>query len=448
MSIEQLVLEAKRAGLSDAEIGRRFGLSLRRIERIVTESVGVNVSDLSCRRRIRRWEPADFHMEDTTVWSFPQRGDWATHNARYRGNWSPFIPRNLILRYTLPGDLVLDPFSGGGTTAIEAKLLGRRCIALDINPAAVQLTLENLQFTPPANLFDETVIHEPQVSVGDARCMDIPNDSVDLVCAHPPYADIIRYTSDIEGDLSHLEYHSFLREMQSVAGECYRVLKPGGKCAVLIGDMRRNRRVLPLGFDLISVFLNAGFVLSELVIKRQHHCKTTGFWTKRSVEHNFLLLAHEYLPVFEKPVGNRPKDEITMDGVPTNEIPMRFSPRVLSGAVNDELLQTTSVWMAQGCVEDMVTTNLKLRYGIDRIININDVGLQDLTDGVCRDGYTAFEVSDIRRDTLFPTALAVIDRMRSCEGSVLKEIVVVVTDAEDGDGTGLRPSHRYLLIYE
>ena len=50
-------------------------------------------------KKIKKWEPEDFELEMTTHWSFPKRGDWATHDAKWRGNWSPYIPRNIILRY-------------------------------------------------------------------------------------------------------------------------------------------------------------------------------------------------------------------------------------------------------------------------------------------------------------------------------------------------------------
>ncbi len=79
------------------------------------------------------WEPKDFKEETTTIWSFPQRGSWATHRNSYRGNWSPYVPRNLILRYTKPGDWVLDQFMGSGTTLVEAKLLNRNAVGIDIN---------------------------------------------------------------------------------------------------------------------------------------------------------------------------------------------------------------------------------------------------------------------------------------------------------------------------
>ena len=51
-------------------------------------------------KKIKKWEPDEFELEMTTHWSFPKRGDWATHDAKWRGNWSPYIPRNLMLRYS------------------------------------------------------------------------------------------------------------------------------------------------------------------------------------------------------------------------------------------------------------------------------------------------------------------------------------------------------------
>lgn len=82
----------------------------------------------------------------TTHWSFPKRGDWATHDAKWRGNWSPYIPRNIILRYSQEGDLVLDQFAGGGTTLVEAKLLNRDIIGIDINDVALERCREKTDF--------------------------------------------------------------------------------------------------------------------------------------------------------------------------------------------------------------------------------------------------------------------------------------------------------------
>lgn len=66
----------------------------------------------------------------------PVRG--ATHQFyRYPARFSPQFARAVIEAFTEPGDLVLDPFIGGGTTAVEALRAGRRCIGSDINELAL-----------------------------------------------------------------------------------------------------------------------------------------------------------------------------------------------------------------------------------------------------------------------------------------------------------------------
>jgi adenine specific DNA methylase Mod len=201
--LQEAILQEKVRGTPDLEIGQKYGVTFRYIERLITRSQGLNISVLGVSKKIKTLYPKDFKEEQTTVWSFKQRGNWATHSGEYRGNWSPYIPRNVILKYSKPGDVVLDYFVGGGTTAVEAKLLGRRCIARDINPACVGLTLENLDFRLPETFLGELSPCEPEVSVGDARDLsDLSNNSIDFICAHPPYAGIINCSSNVEGDLA------------------------------------------------------------------------------------------------------------------------------------------------------------------------------------------------------------------------------------------------------
>lgn len=245
-------------------------------------------------KKITKWEPDNFEMETNTVWSFPNRGKWATHDAKYRGNWSPYIPRNLILRYSEEGDLVLDQFAGGGTTLVEAKLLNRNIIGVDVNPTALERCREKCDF-------ERNNCGQVYIKKGDARNLDfISDEEIDLVCTHPPYANIIQYSENLENDLSHLKVTDFLEEMKKVASESYRVLKKGKFCAVLMGDTRQKGHMIPMSFDVMKIFQDAGFKLKELIIKEQHNCKATGFWKTNSVKYNFLLIAHEYLFVFHK----------------------------------------------------------------------------------------------------------------------------------------------------
>lgn len=239
--------------------------------------------------------PENFKLEETTIWSFPDRGSWATHSGKYRGNWSPYIPRNLILRYSNKNDWVLDPFVGSGTTLIEARLLGRNAVGVDVNPDSIKLSNSNLDF-----ICSET----PKIFIrqGNARkLLFLKDSSIDLICTQPPYADIIRYSKDIQEDMSHLSYESFQNAISEVAVEFFRVLKEKGICAFMIGDIRRKGYVLPLGMKSMQKFVDTGLVLKEIVIKEQHNCRSADYWDGR--KRNFLLIAHEYIFVLEKPVS-------------------------------------------------------------------------------------------------------------------------------------------------
>lgn len=271
---------------------------------------------------VSRLHPTSSELTDvsTTVWSFPARGSWATHKGDYRGNWAPQIPRALILMYTSKGETVLDPMIGSGTTCIEAKLLGRNCIAVDINYDAVMLTMHRIRWLEeavkkhyesaliPYRVEDVSIEDVLKATVrvyhGDARKLELIGDnSVDAVFTHPPYWNIIEYQGTCTpGDLSCTKkLEEYLLFMRDIAREMYRVLKPGKYAAVLIGDTRVRKHYVPITHHVLRVFLEAGFVLREEVIKVQHKMKTTREFWQKIKNRDFLLIAHEKLFIMKKP---------------------------------------------------------------------------------------------------------------------------------------------------
>ena len=267
-------------------------------DRIGKREIKIKIGE---KKKIKSFQPKEFELEGTTVWSFPHRGDWATHYGNFRGNWAPQIPRNLILRYSKEDDIVLDQMVGSGTTLIECKLLGRNGIGVDINQNCIILTRDRLNFDYTTLNPKKTI---QRTFIGDARNLNLIDDeSIDLIATHPPYLNIIPYSKQkVEGDLSYVHsVEEFVKEIKEVARESYRVLKPGKYCAVLLGDTRRNKHYVPIAYRAMDAFLSEGFILKEDVIKLQWRCKATPFWLKQSMEKNFLLLMHEHLFIFRKP---------------------------------------------------------------------------------------------------------------------------------------------------
>lgn len=231
-----------------------------------------------------------FNEEVTSVWSFKERGEWATHKGDYPGNCSPYVVKNLLIKYSNKNDIVLDQFVGSGTTMIESLLLNRKTIGIDINDKALNITKSRIK----------DIGGKYKLIKGDATKLTLKNKSIDFICTHPPYMDIIKYSNGIKGDISLLSGEEFYNSIKLVAIESFRVLKEKCYCAILIGDVRKNGLIVPVGFNVMELFLNEGFLLKEIIIKKQHNCKSTDKWIEIAKKRNFLLIQHEYIFVFQK----------------------------------------------------------------------------------------------------------------------------------------------------
>jgi site-specific DNA-methyltransferase (adenine-specific) len=70
----------------------------------------------------------------------------------YMAMFPPRLPHYFIEKFTRPGDVVLDPFCGRGTTPLQACVTGRIGIGVDLNPLAYVLTRAKVEFPPPEHI--------------------------------------------------------------------------------------------------------------------------------------------------------------------------------------------------------------------------------------------------------------------------------------------------------
>jgi site-specific DNA-methyltransferase (adenine-specific) len=83
------------------------------------------------------------------VWDIPILAPLAAERTGYPTQKPEALLRRLVEAFTLPGDTVLDPYAGSGTTLVAAAKLGRRFVGVDASPKAID-TMRARLLEPPA----------------------------------------------------------------------------------------------------------------------------------------------------------------------------------------------------------------------------------------------------------------------------------------------------------
>ena len=219
-------------------------------------------------------------LETTTLWDYPTQsyGKTPKGDNKFQGVTPAFIIWNLVQRYTKPGDLVVDPMAGSGTTIDVCKEEGRRVIGYDTNP------------------------QHPEVIKNDSRHIPLEDDSVDMVFIDSPYGDNVRY-SDEPKDIGRIsaEDERFYQELEKVAKEIHRILKPGKVMGWLIGDQWVKRRFTPVGFKVYQMLTQFFEPMDIVSVVRRGQSSHTGLWHYRAKKFNFFLRGFKYLLIVRKP---------------------------------------------------------------------------------------------------------------------------------------------------
>ena len=225
-------------------------------------------------------------LEATTLWDFPRQsyGKSPKGNNKYPGVTPALLIWNLVWRYTKPGDLVVDPMCGSGTTIDVCKEEGRRVIGYDISPV------------------------RPDIVQNDSRKIPLSRNHVDLVFVDSPYGDNIRYNEhpDCIGKVSS-ETELFYDELEKVIKECHRILKSGKVLGWLIGDQWVKGRFTPVGFKVYQRLCKYFDTVDTIGIVRRGQASHTGLWYNRARRFNFFLRGFKYLFIMRKPKGEKIK---------------------------------------------------------------------------------------------------------------------------------------------
>jgi DNA modification methylase len=222
-------------------------------------------------------------LESTTLWDYPRQSYGRTPKGsnKYAGVTPAFVIYNMVKRYTEPGDLVLDPMAGSGTTIDVCREEGRRCMAYDISPT------------------------RPDIVQNDARRIPLEDESVDMVFIDSPYGDNIDY-NDQPGNIGRIsaEADEFYEALDRVMAEVYRVLKPGKTLGWLIGDQWVKKKFTPVGFRVYEQLCRHFETVDVICVARRSQTSNTGIWHNRALRFNFYLRGFKYLFIMRKPAAD------------------------------------------------------------------------------------------------------------------------------------------------
>lgn len=246
-----------------------------------------------------------------TLWLLGARDKTGPHVGDYWGNFVPQIAAQVLRRFTKKGEIVLDLFSGMGTTLIECRHLGRHGIGVELVPeVAVASERRIAEADNPDGVCTRVLVADStQPSTRElvaTHLAELGAEWADCVILHPPYHDIIRFSPDPH-DLSNApDLDSFLAGFKMVAENAWTLLRPGRFMALVIGDKFANSEIVPLGFECMQVCRQLGFQLKAINVKdiqgnERGKGKNENLWRYRALREGFYIFKHEYVMIFRKP---------------------------------------------------------------------------------------------------------------------------------------------------
>jgi hypothetical protein len=277
-----------------------------------------------------------------SVWVTAQTSPAAQRTGRYvpestahPAKMLPAVAAHAIAHYTQPGDLVLDPMCGIGTTLIEALHQGRRALGVEYEPHWVHITRANLE-----RARETGIDTEGRVFHGDARQLAslLPPaylGQAALVVTSPPYGPSThgqittepatgvtkfyhRYGNTLDrGNLANIGHHRLLSGFTTILTNTAAFLRPGGHIAITIRPWREHAELIDLPSQILACGLNAGLIPIERCVAllarvTEHDLIARGSFFQRDFIRKqrqaglpLHLIAHEDVLVFRTKLSYR-----------------------------------------------------------------------------------------------------------------------------------------------
>ncbi|HXE88776.1 MAG TPA: class I SAM-dependent methyltransferase, partial [Hyphomicrobiaceae bacterium] len=181
------------------------------------------------------------------VWQFRQVDD-DDGTASYFGRMPGQVVENLLWLYTEPGNVVVDPFVGGGTTIDVAKRMGRRIWASDLTVRAGELR----------------PVHQHDMATGWPA--DAPRKA-DLILLDPPYWQQAagRYSNE-PADFGNMPLAVFMDAWHDVLAACGPHLADGGHLAFIISPSVDGDAVIDHAFEMARAAAEHGLMVQRRII--------------------------------------------------------------------------------------------------------------------------------------------------------------------------------------
>lgn len=227
-------------------------------------------------------------LQPTTLWDYPSQhyGEGFQGDPHYKGATPSYIIWNLLQRYTKPGDLVVDPCAGSGTTLDVARDVGRRALGYDVHPTRKDIFRVDARRLPPEL-----------------------SGKADFVFIDPPYSTHLEYGPDPR-DIGKLDAATpeYYQALELVIGEIHRILKPGRHMGLYVSDSRgRGSTFLPIGFELFGLLRKRLEPVDIISVVRHNRTLQMGNYRRAAEEGNFFLRGFNYLFIFRKAEQREPR---------------------------------------------------------------------------------------------------------------------------------------------